>query len=82
MKLSVKFLCEKLDNAIEIMGTLRLSLENMIVLQLDKWNSAFVTSSRARQRKKPIQCERLKLHQTHEFESFLTIFDSAYSMNC
>ena len=52
MKSPVEFACKKLDNAIEIMCTLRFSIETMIFAKLDKWNSAFVTSSQSQTEKK------------------------------
>ena len=52
MKPPVEFVCKKLDNAVEIMCSLRLSLETRMWEKLDKWNSAFVTSSHSQTEKK------------------------------
>ena len=63
MKSPVKFVRKKLDNAIEIMCTLRFSIETMIFAKLDKWNSSFVTSSRADREKKQ-SSTRKKVNRT------------------
>ena len=65
MKPHVECVRKKLDNAVEIMCSLRLSLETTMCVKLDKWHSAFVTSSHRQTKKKGNPVEgRLKLHQS------------------
>ena len=52
MKPPVEVVRKKLDNAIEIMCSLRLSIEITKCVKLDKWNSAFITSSHSQTEKK------------------------------
>ena len=55
-----------LNNTIEIISTLRLSIENTISVNLDKFNSAFVTFRRARKRKVATQYRRFKFYHTRK----------------